>query len=307
MLFNKDNQGSVELFNITGTFESNNPYSAIVTEVDAATAELKRLVGSGVVASAEAIYVKPNPTDSEKELLEAVRRPIAFLAVGNHARINILSHGPAGRRMPVGENEKVPFEWMLDRDDREMRERYYRALDALFTHLEESNDSNWETSEIRRKQTACLVSSLSLMEAVYPVDHSYYTYAMLLPLMLECQARMYRRIGEAVRAKLQGNEPDEELLAAARRYVVLKALVTALRRWALSVFPTEVARQFAPSYQGNREKRAATKEEIEWAVNALDTQAAEAMAELLDEAGNNPYDGFPLLPENHPRNKYFTT
>ena len=88
---------------------------------------------------------------------------------------------------------------------------------------------------------------------------------------------------------------------------MLRALITALKRWALSVFPTAVARQFAPTYQGNKAQQVANKEEIDWAISNLEPQATEAEAEVIAEAKENPYKNFPLIPENDPRNKYFTT
>lgn len=302
MLFNKNNNGSLEIFQLSGSFEANTPYSAIATEITAATIDVAAIVGDGVVSQAEQIYAAATPTADELELLDTVRRPIAFLAVGNYARITLLRHDATGRKMVTGDNEKVPFEWMIDRDDRELRERYYRSLDTLFAYLTKIDNPAWKESDAYRRASASLVPSLSAMEDVYPVDHSQYTYYMLLPLMLEAQAKLLKKMELT---DITSFSP--ELLPAARKYIVLKALVTALRRWALSVFPTDVARQFAPSYQGNREKRVATTEEIDWAAGKLEAQALEAEAEILDEIKGNPYQGFPLVPENDPRNKYFTT
>lgn len=303
MLFNKDNKGSIELYEISGTFQAATPFSAIATEVQSAQMDVRSIVGDDVISQAETIYNNANPSDSDKEYLNMVRRPIAFLAICNYSKITGLQHGVSGRKMVVGENEKVPFEWMIDRDDREMRERYYRAMDTLFGYLNTSGPASWKTSEIYKRSQKSLVPDLKTMETVYPVEHSQYTFYMLVPLMLEAQEKLLKEMGDDASGYL---EADSKILPAARRFVVLKALVIALRRWAISVFPTEVARQFAPSYQGNREKQVATTDEIEWAIGKLEAQAKEAEAEILEEVKGNPYSGFPLVPENDPRNKYFT-
>lgn len=298
MLFNKNDNGSVELYELSGTFQAATPFSAVATEVISAQMEVARVVGDAVVAKAEAIYAQENISSENQEYLDMVRRPVAFLAICNFSRITGLTHGASGRKMTVGDNEKVPFEWMIDRDDREMRERYYRSLDALFGYLTAKNDSDWKATPIYQRTAQLLVPSLSAMEQVYPVAHSQYTFFMMVPLMEETQAKLLSEAG--------GTEIPEAQLPAARRFIVLKALVLALRRWALSVFPTEVARQFAPSYQGNKEKRVATTEEIDWAVAKLEEQASQAESEVLAEVKENPYKGFPLIPENDPKNKYFT-
>lgn len=302
MLFNKNNEGSLEIYNLSGAFEANTPFSAIASEVISATTDVAAIIGNAVIEAAQTIYNKQTPTDEERTFLDTVRRPIAFLAVGNYARITLLRHDATGRKMVTGDNEKVPFEWMVDRDDRELRERYYRAMDALFAYLTKTNVSAWKETDAYKRASASLVDSLSKMEEVYPVDHSQYTYYMLLPLMLEAQAKLLKEIKKSDKSGI-----PEGVRPAAARFIVLKALITALRRWALSVFPTEVARQFAPSYQGNKEKQVATKEEIDWAIGKLEAQAAEAEAEVIEDVKGNPYKGFPLVPENDPKNKYFTT
>lgn len=299
MLFNKNSNGSLEIFQLTGAFEANTPFLAIESEIRAATTEVGACVGKAVIDHAQEIYDKTTPDADELKYLENVRRPIAFLAVGNYAKTTILRHDATGRKMTVGDNERVPFEWMIDRDDRELRERYFRALDTLFAFLYGAGDSSWKETQAYKNSEECLVKSLPEMEDVYPIEHSYYTYYRLLPLMLEAQRRLLKISGVTTL--------PEELLGAARRYIVLSALVTALKRWAITIFPTEVARQFAPSYQGNKEKRVATTEEIEWAISKLEAQALEAETEILEVEKGNPYKGFPLIPENDPKNKYFTT
>ena len=295
MLFNKNSNGSQEIFQLTGAFEANTPFSAIESEIRAATTEVGACVGKAVIDHAQEIYDKTTPDADELEYLEDVRRPIAFLAVGNYAKTTILRHDATGRKMTVGDNERVPFEWMIDRDDRELRERYFRALDTLFAFLSVAGDSSWKETQAYKNSEECLVKSLPEMEDVYPIEHSYYTYYRLLPLMLEAQRRLLKISGVTTL--------PEELLGAARRYIVLSALVTALKRWAITIFPTEVARQFAPSYQGNKEKRAATTEEIEWAISQLEAQALEAETEILEVEKGNPYKGFHQIGVPHPRER----
>lgn len=305
MLFNKDGKGNEELFALSGNFHSGSTFTVIDAEVAAATRNVSAIVGASVIQLAERYYVKQFMTAEETEFVDMVRRPIAFLAIANYSKATIVSHGKTGRRMVAGDNEKIPFEWMIDRDDREMRERYYRALDALFNYLSEGDYPEWKNSEAYKKSSGCLITNLAQMEEVYPVDHSQYTYFALLPLMLEKQRVLSGLVGPDGYERIL-SDSDGVLLPNARKYIVLKALVAALKRWSISVFPTEVARQFAPSYQGNRENRTATLEEIEWTISKLEEEIADAQAELVAELSGNPYEGFPLIPKNDPRKKYFT-
>ena len=72
----------------------------------------------------------------------------------------------------------------------------------------------------------------------------------------------------------------------------------------LSVFPLEIARQFSPSHEGNRETQPATANEIQWQIAQFSEQANSALEELRNLQGDT-YEG-QLLPENDRRNKFFT-
>lgn len=80
-----------------------------------------------------------------------------------------------------------------------------------------------------------------------------------------------------------------------------------MKRWSVEVFPLSVARRFYPSYQGNRTSVQASVAEMEWFIDKLESQAKDAALELQTTITGNPYEGIELVPENSPRNKYFTT
>lgn len=309
MLFNKNNKGSEELYEISGIFQSSTDYRSIASEIDAATAEVASIVGKAVVEEAEAAYELPNPSESQAALLLAIQRPVAYLAISMHAKLSGVSHGETGRKMKVDENEKIPFEWMLDRDDRELRERYYRALDALFRYLEDTANESWRESRTHKMTSGSIVASLADVEGVYPIEHSYYMFFKLLPVFLEIQEFKLRKIvGEDTYALiLQKDASVAAVTRQAMRFIVLKSMIVAVQRWSIDSFPLSIARRFSPSYQGNHERRAATAEEIDWYVNKLELQAQDVALELQISGGTDPYEELSLIPENDPRKKYFTT
>ena len=85
---------------------------------------------------------------------------------------------------------------------------------------------------------------------------------------------------------------------------MLIALVTAARRWSLDILPLSVARRFSPSYQGNRESRAAETREIDWFIEKTTAQIAQVKDDLKKLAGTAGEAC--LLPENDPANKFAT-
>lgn len=308
MLFNKDMHGSRELYELSGTFQASTDFHGIESEIDTATAEVAAIVGDEIIAAADKAYNAPIPSKQQAALSLAVRKPIAYLAIALHARLNGLSHGETGRKLKVDDNEKIPFEWMIDRDDREMRERYYRAIDALIRFLEGSGETAWKAAAAKQRTANCIVKGLADLEDVYPIEHSYYTFYKLVPILLEVQnGRLCQVLGtETVAALIAGGTQVAGVRALAIRFLVLQAMVQAVQRWSVDVFPLAVARRFAPSYQGNKENRAATMEEIDWYLSKLSLQAKSAELELRDAAAGNPWKDASLLPENRLDKKYFT-
>ena len=338
MIFNKKGDGAAELHRLTGLYYAANSFDVIATEIEFATREVASLVGEGVVARTERHYLSeeynPNGGTTEDLLVRRVQLPIACLAVARHAGQTLVSHEDAGRKAKRDDNETLPWEWMIDRDDRALREKYCRALDALYAFLEGNDFEEWNGSPMRKLREECIVKSLGDFETVYPIDHSYYTYFLLLPLIVECQQLTVRpAVGEKWEELVSGNgtgdsshsataairndmgalgmtesrNGNEGLLRLAVRVAVLLSVATAVERWSLEVFPLSIARRFNPTYQGNRASDKASTAEMEWAVGKLRQQADEALNELLSavNGGGNPYDGFPLLPGNDRRNKFF--
>lgn len=303
MLFNRNDSGSEELFRLTGTFSAGSDFDAIAPELDDAIRSVGAVVGPEVVKMAEDAY----ESGRGEGLVAAVQLPVALLAILRHSQSTLVTHGDRGRKILLDADEKIPFEWMIDRDERAQLDRYYRALDALWTFIDESDDEALKAAASRRRLDESVVKSIEDFERVYPIDGSRYVFHMFLALVVESQRPLMRLVGEETwkRVLLEEGTP---LRLACERFAVLSAVAKAARRWSLAVLPLSVARRFSPSYQGNRESSAATREEMDAFAAALDSQIEEARLEVLAEmtSGNNPYDGYDPLPINDPSKKYFT-
>ena len=145
--------------------------------------------------------------------------------------------------------------------------------------------------------SSCIVRSVAQFETVYPIDGSHYTFYKILPLMIEAQDSLQSKTGW-----------DPEQMAAnkkAVKYVVLSALATALKRWSIVIFPQSIARQFAPSYQGNRETSAATMKEISFAADNFLKDANDTL-QTIRQAISPTSEAAALLPDNDPKDKFFT-
>lgn len=297
MLFNKTGKGSLEIYEIAGNFPASTPFESIKNEILDAEKIVGDLIGTEIMAEAQTAYDSENQEDKQ-QLIDAIRRPVACLAVQMYSQLSGVSHGEGGRKIKVDENEKIPFEWMIDRDDKAMKERYYRALDGLFHFLSQSENSElWKKCPLSVTLSSCIVKSVAQFETVYPIDGSHYTFYKILPLLIDAQDSLQSKTGWT---------PDQ--MAAnkkAIKYVVLSALATALKRWSIVIFPQSIARQFAPSYQGNRETSAATLKEISFAADNFLNAANDELLSIRQSISPTS-EAAALLPENDPKDKFFT-
>lgn len=313
-LFNKNGKGAEEIQKLIGIYHASNDYSVIEMEIMDAMRSVSILTGRAVMDKACTIY---EAGDDDTGLVSAVQLPVAILAVSRYSKNNLVSHEDSGSKVKTDENEKIPFEWMIDRDERAQRERYYRAMDALYAFLEENELQEWMDSDEKKKIQASVVKTIQDFERIYPVDGSYYVYFMLQNLVIERQPSLSRMVGAELWKKIlsgttQEDDPDkdkvESMIPLCQRYGVLSAIIQAVRRWSLEVFPLSVARRFAPSYQGNRQSRTATREEIGAYLAGLEGQLEDIrleMTEVMDD-GKNPWEGADLMPHNNRRNKFFS-
>lgn len=301
-LFNINNDGSKEIEFLTGQWYASSPFHLIVSEIRFATAEITRLVGSEVMEAAQTSY----EDGSDMEFVDSVRMPVACLAIMRHAALTSVSHESTGRKVKIDDNERSPFEWQIDRDDRAMRERYYRALDAMYSYLEEHEVEAWTASSRKALLDESIVKNLVQFEAVYPIDGSYYVYYMLQPLVIERQKALIEPFAGDKWAEIAAGTASDDIMRLARRAAILSAVATAGTRWTLEVFPLEIARRFSPTYQGNRANKAATIEEIDWYLGNLKKEIGDALYDLASELSGEKTDP-KLIPTNCRINKFFTT
>lgn len=301
-LFNINNDGSKEIEFLTGQWYASSPFHLIASEIRFATAEITKLVGPEVMEAAQTAY----DDFSDMELVDAVRMPVACLAIMRHAALTSVSHESTGRKIKIDDNERSPFEWQIDRDDRAMRERYYRALDAMYSYLEEHEVEAWASSSRKALLDESIVKNLVQFEAVYPIDGSYYVYYMLQPLVIERQKALIEPFTGDKWAEIEAGTASDDIMRLARRAAILSAVATAGTRWTLEVFPIEIARRFSPTYQGNRANRSATIEEIDWYLGNLKKEIGDALDDLAEELSDEKTEA-KLIPDNCRFHKFFTT
>ena len=317
MIFNKDQQGPIELQHIVGTYFRSNNFSAIESEIKSAAGTVRRLIGSPVFDRAQRHYDSAEFGSQvealDTQLVRAIQTPVAMLAMVRFYQQNTLSHEDGGRKVKINEgSEKMPWQWQFERDDDALLDKYYRALDDLYIFLEEHSIEEWRNSPLRLKLAGCLVKDLDTFQEVFPLEDSHRMFYILVPFMLEVQDRIIRPIvGDEEFEKMKMNPLPAELaeqLAAAKRCIPLYAIITAVKRMSIKVLPTMIVRRFSASFQGSRGGSmddAATRALLQ----SVEMEAVDAKTELQKTVTKRrlPMHDADLVPQNSPKKKYFMT
>ncbi len=307
MILNKDQKGSEELYQLTGTFAAGADFKAIEEDIYLAEQELIRFIGRALYDKAQNIYcptettspptIQPQNPALDQQFVRRVQIPVAYRAMYHYYRRNVVSHDGSGRKLKVADGEKVPWSWMLERDDEMLLDNYYRNLDALFRFLEEQQYEEWTASPLRQILANALIGSLADFEAVYPLDGSYYTFYTMLPFIKETEHRFITPLTEGVVL-------TEDQRADARRFVALHTMILAVERLSISAFPSGIAQRFTDSHQGRSGRSNPSLEEQRSYLVTLRRQADDALR--LFKEGLSPAGEYPLTPHNESSNKFFT-
>lgn len=290
-------------------------FENLKSDITTATREVIAVISKDVYDLAVAAFEDTLDPDSDADLiyfLELVQNPIITRAYSLYAPINDLSHTNDGRKMRNEEHEKNAFQWMIDNDNAAQEKRYYRALNDLLTHLNESDIEEWLESDEYKKVNKLFVNSLDKFNEYHPLD-SLLLLHKLNPGLSQCERReILPRIGKSKfdQIKEQPTEDDEDLIELIKEACVNFSLAHMIPKLSINLLPDGILQ----SYTSDRATTKASKPpqflEKELAVQAF-TQAfnqtifdIEKLLQQPLEPNENPT---PIEPNNYPTQKYFTT
>lgn len=260
LLFNKSN-ASEELKELLGFLDADFSFDNIKADLITATRAVISVIGKEVYESAVELYSSEGALDDEEQVIEldddqefflyCIRYPIAVQAYRLFAPTNDLSHTNNGRKMRMDDHEKNAFQWMIDSDNDALEKRYYRALDDLLQHLEESENAEWLASEEYKSMKGLFVSGTPDFDHIFPIE-SRLLFLKLVPGLKRCQQYEIRpRLSEKYSELLDKLKTDEEisseektLLNVIKEAMVYFSLSWAMPRLSVNIFPEGVLQAY---------------------------------------------------------------
>lgn len=270
LIFNKSDNGTDELKALIPYVDADLDYDNLEPDVRTSTFDVIKLIGKELYQFAEDLYFQSEElTALEKEFIKSVRYPIAVNAYSLYAPTNDLSHTNNGRKMRSSDDQKNPFEWMIDRDNAAQQKRYFRALDDLIFFLDSqtlievpSNEDEeieymladtWRTSDAFKLTQKLFVRTVDDFNRVFTIE-SRLLLMKLSPGMEDCETyEILPRVGktkfDALKTNLANSEPitdaaDIELLRLIKRACIFYSLSWSMMRLSVNLYPEGVLQHY---------------------------------------------------------------
>jgi hypothetical protein len=270
---------------------------------------MSEIIGADTMADLKAKY--DDDAQSDDSALLHVRTAIATIATLRLYQRNDLSHEDDGRKFKIDpENEKCPWEWQLQRDDRIQMENYYRELDIALKLLKENE--TFKKSERYALTSKLLIKNAYQLHWFGCIEESEYLYYSMVPNLYEAQKYIERFYGngfESVIAKMDENNSviiADEVATAAAYAVSKKAIALAATRNTLRNMPYAISKEVA--VEGGLQSAPPSADDINRYVHQLMRDVRDWTDEMQRQrdmaSGATTYDHL-TTPENDKRNKYY--
>ena len=294
MLFNKYQDGGKELRELLGFIDANTNFDKWLTWINLSLRQITELTGTEILKQAETYYNQNSfgihPEENEYLLVKKFQLTNALFAYVKMIPSLDAGHGNDGRKKGIGENEKELTALEQYKDEANILNLAYEALEDLLIFLEEQRFEAWENAPVKQMLKSLVITKLSEFNEYYTLGSSRMFFTML-PMIREVQemkvvpavtkTRMTALL-EAMKAAEPTDEQKEllEMLPLIRRPLVLASLALAIKRLPVEVLPDGIVQtQITGSI---REKRIAAKEASRAVIDSLTDDANAAFSVLQD-------------------------
>jgi hypothetical protein len=278
--------GNTELKELMGFIDADLKLKNLIPDLITATNDVVDLVGEEVYKKAIEVFNNGTIAEEDKDFIYAIRYPIAVNAYRLFSPTNDLTHTNNGRKQRQDDGEKLPWEWMLDRDNAAMEKRYYRGLDDLIKFLDRSKIeveasttlyTIWTNSDAFKATHDLFIRTVSDFDKVFPLQ-SRLLLIKLAPGISDCEQYEIRpRIGtekyNALKQALKENTPitdvkDLELIRLIQRASVAYSFAWAMPRLSVQLYPEGVLQHVTSDKATTRGAKPTLKNETQEAAQA---------------------------------------
>ena len=242
LLFNNINDGQNELKKTLGFLDGDFSYVNLEPDIKINTAYLIDFIGQSVYDKLVEDYKDSSKDPLSVSAIDFSRLYLASMAYLDYAPNNDLTHGNSGRSFRNEDNEKLPWEWQIDKDNAAISERAYKALDQLFAILDKSEWTEWTESEAYKTANKLFIKSAIQFDKAFSINKSSQLYYRLVPFMEDIETdEILPILSESVVMELKSTEEPSDsqkrLLNQARNALAYLSLAKGLKSFPVEMFP----------------------------------------------------------------------
>ena len=248
LIFNKGNKGNAEIKSILAHLDADYKFTHLQTDIEHETIALVKLIGQSTYDAIEGFYQKSVPTEKEVDLIKKAQLAILVFAELAFAPNNDINTSNNGRVIEVGEYQRQPWEWQLNKANSASLRRGYRALDVLINTLDTYGLVVWNNSENYKASRKYFIYTTDQFDDIYDISQSRQLYMRLMKFMDEPEDEEVMAVIGATRfadlkTKIVDNSltaDDKILLKKAQRPVAFRALQSAFKTLPVEMFPSGI-------------------------------------------------------------------
>lgn len=257
MLFDKSGTGIDELKELTGFLYSYNNFENIRTDLELAQEDMAGLISEELMEVADVHYNSEDfgaeGYEILTELVKKIQLPLAYFAIHSFSQNADISHEDSGRKVKIdAEREKMPWEWMLDKDEKAILKKAHKTTDRLISFLEkniaEDVLSAWADSDARKAIKGQFIDSAEIFNSIYPIDNSRRFFLVIAPFIREAERKYIKpaltpTTFDEIKTALgsdEGYADDDGILDYIRTPLAYFAMSIAIDRLAVEVLPEGV-------------------------------------------------------------------
>lgn len=282
ILFNKDDEGSRELVERLGFIDKSVKYDKMERFVRSASREVYELIGKDTYDTIYDYYTG-DPSEEQEVYIKAIQDAVAIQAYRQYAPSNDVGHTTNGRKMRLDDHEKMPFEWLIDKDNENMERMYYKSLDDLLLALDAL--ASWKATDEYKSLNELFVSTTKQFQEFFDIGNSRLLLLKLQPGLRQCERlQILPRLGkEGFDALKADHENQEELYKTVCEACVYWSLQWAFSgRLTVTLFPEGVLQRYVGERNTTQGKQPATMNEYAWAAQKFKDDAMDLFGLIED-------------------------
>lgn len=236
-IFNKNNNGAQELVEVLGMIDTDTDFSKWQPYIPLSARKLSAIIGPEVYNQTVQLYQSDTTDGPELELIRRLQQCIALFTWVKIIPTLDAQHGNAGRQKRLGEGEKGLTAIQEYKDEANILNLAYEAVDLLIAFLEEQQFEFWATSAKKRSLDKLLIRSKEQFDEYYTIG-SHRLFFTLVPIIKEVQDRHILPVITLSRMnELLAGDDSAGLLATACRPIALLTIKKAVERLPIEVLP----------------------------------------------------------------------